>query len=125
MFIIKNMKKIEDYQLRELKEEKLFINKYSLDVKYDYEMKIFWKDFFFDMLQEMAQRDIVYLDKQVNLFQYLKENYNTIIKLWNLNIDKKDYIELTDYMTLDEWEDIMGNFLVQEGSDFYLISVEE
>lgn len=121
MVVAKQFKKIEDYQLKELNDNKLFINKYNLDLKYDYEMNIYWKNFFFDMLQEMATKDIVYLDKQDNLFEYLKEDYSNIIKEWNLNININDYIELADYISLKDWEKERGNFLLLTDKDFYLI----
>lgn len=124
MINIKEMVQLEDYQLRELETNKLYINKYDLDLKYEYEMNIHWKEFLFDLLQEMATRDIIYLEKQDNLLEYLKKDYKTIIKIWNLKIDIRDYIELNDYITFQEWSEQTGNFLVKNGLYFYLISVE-
>ena len=106
---MKNVIPIEDYQLKELNDKKLFINKYDTSLKYDYELNIYWKEFLFDLLQEMATRDMVYLEKQDNLLEYLKEDYQTIIKCFNLKIDIKDYIELNDYISFDEWLKIEGN----------------
>ena len=37
------LKRIEDFQLEELKNQKVFINKYDLSLKYDYELSIYWK----------------------------------------------------------------------------------
>lgn len=124
MITVKNIKRIEDYQLRELETNKLYINKYDLDLKYEYEMNVHWKEFFFDLLQEMATKDIVYLEKQDNLLKYLKEDYKTIKKIWNLKTDIKDYIELTDYITLQEWENTAGNFLIKTNKDFFLLTIE-
>lgn len=124
MITVKNIKRIEDYQLRELETNKLYINKYDLDLKYEYEMNVHWKEFFFDLFQEMATKDTVYLEKQDNLLKYLKEDYKTIKKIWNLKIDIKDYIELTDYITLQEWENTAGNFLIKTNKDFFLLTIE-
>jgi len=106
---IKNVIAIEDYQLKELNDKKLFINKYDMSLKYDYELNIYWKEFLFDLLQEMATKDVVYLEKQDNLLEYLKSDYKIIIKLFNLKIDIRDYIDLNDYISFDEWLQIDGN----------------
>ena len=53
MIEIKNITSLEDYQLRELEEGRLFINKYDSDcLMYDYELKAYWEILFFDIMQE-------------------------------------------------------------------------
>lgn len=94
-------KDLSDYQLEELVQEKLLINKYNLDLKYNYELAPIWKEMFFDMLnQNPALMEDV---KLYNLFDYMKKNYNNIIDEYGLDIDIRDYIDLTDYLTLKEW----------------------
>ena len=94
-------KDLSDYQLEELVQEKLLINKYNLDLKYNYELAPIWKEMFFDMLnQNSALMEDV---KLYNLFDYMKKNYNNIIDEYGLDIDIRDYIDLTDYLTLKEW----------------------
>ena len=48
------IKKIEDYQLKELKDKVLYINIYDLDLKYNYELAKYWKEFFFDILLSLG-----------------------------------------------------------------------
>lgn len=121
---ITKKQKIEDYQLRELAEGKLFINKYDLSLKYDYEMAVHWKEFFFDILKEMAKKDDVFLVQQ-NLFDYMKKEYYNIIKDNKLKTDIRDYIELNDYLTFQTWDKLVGNFLIKEGLDYYLVHLEQ
>ena len=51
--------RLEDYQYNDLIEEKLFINKYDLDFKYLYEMNRYWKEFCFDLLNELYRKDLL------------------------------------------------------------------
>ena len=51
------IKKIEDYQLEELKNQKVFINKYDLSLKYSYELSVYWKELFFDILEALTLND--------------------------------------------------------------------
>lgn len=101
------IKKIEDYQLKELKDETLYINIYDLELEYSYELAKYWKEFFFDILQSLGENDYTfnldYLEKN-SLFSYMMDNYKEIINRYNLNIDIRDYIEINDYVTLKEWE---------------------
>ena len=57
MKIVKKIKKIEDYQLKELEDKTLYINKYDLSLKYNYELASTWKEFFFDILDELLERN--------------------------------------------------------------------
>ena len=123
MVFVEKGQTLEDYQLQELQEKKLFINKYDLSLKYLYELNVQWKEFFFDLLAEMTKIDVVYLDKQDNLLEYLKEDYKTVIKEWNLKIDIRDYVDLTDYISLEEWEKETNNFIVGIGKHYHLISI--
>ena len=124
--------RLEDYQYNDLIEEKLFINKYDLDFKYLYEMNRYWKEFCFDLLNELYRKDLLenlYNAAQTDLSNidylliFLKNNYKIIIEENKLEIDFRDYIELNDYTTLREWlkeknhlveQDENGIFLIQE-----------
>lgn len=119
------IKKIEDYQLRELEEDKIFINKYDLDLKYSYELSIYWKELFFDILEALTLNDFEFhLDflAKSSLFSYMKNNYKDIIKNFHLNIDTKDYIEITDYISYKEWSNNLNNGTAYFKDGIYLIS---
>lgn len=100
----KKIKCINDYQLEELQNKKLFINRYDLDLKYSYELEKYWKEISFDVLKEMVlTKDEVILEKDFfNNYNKL-DKIQSIIKYFKLNIDIRDYIELNDYITLEEW----------------------
>jgi hypothetical protein len=124
MIEISEICQLEDYQLRELETNNLFINKYGTDLKYLYELNVYWKEFLFDMLQEITSTDSLCLVKQNNLLEELKKYYKMYIKLFNLKIDIKDYVDLNDYITLKEWSELTGHFLVKNGANFYLIVIK-
>lgn len=125
MKIVKKIKKIEDYQLKELKDKTLYINKYDLSLKYNYELASTWKEFFFDILDELLERNgtIDDVPNDNNLFTYCHKNWKRIIKENDLRIDIRDYIELTDYISLEEWEQQINCFIVSVEKDFYLIEI--
>lgn len=118
------IKKIEDYQLKELKDKMLYINIYDLDLKYSYELAKYWKEFFFDILQSLGENDYTfhldYLEGK-SLFSYMMNNYKEIIKSYNLNIDIKDYVEINDYISYEEWSKNPDNGIGYFGKDTYLI----
>lgn len=119
------LEKIEDYQLKELQDNKLFINKYDLSLKYDYELSVYWKELFFDILETLTLDDFEFhLDFLAgsSLFNYMKNNYKDIIKNFHLNIDIKDYIEITDYISYKEWSDNLNNGIAYFKDGIYLIS---
>ncbi|MBQ9731165.1 MAG: hypothetical protein IJV94_03515 [Bacilli bacterium] len=101
---MKRIQKIEDYQLKELQLERLYINKYDLSLIYSYELNRYWKEFFFDIIVELSKKEgsTIHISSN-NVFNDLKKDYKHIIKIFNLNIDFKDYIELNDYLSLHEW----------------------
>ena len=125
MKIVKKIKKIEDYQLKELEDKTLYINKYDLSLKYNYELASTWKEFFFDILDELLERNgtIDDVPNDNNLFAYCHNNWKRIIKENDLRIDIRDYIELTDYISLEEWEQQINCFIVSIEKDFYLIEI--
>lgn len=119
------IKKIEDYQLEELKNQKVFINKYDLSLKYSYELSAYWKELFFDILEALTLNDFEFhLDflAKSSLFSYMKNNYKDIIENFHLNIDTKDYIEITDYISYEEWSDNLNNGIAYFKDGIYLIS---
>ena len=124
MVTISGVQQLEDYQVKELEDEQLFINIYDLDLKYIYEMNANWKEFFFDLLEEWSKKDRLYFGGyNESLFDFLKKNYNNIIKENHLKIDIRDYINLTDYISLEAWEQLSGNFLIKTDNGFYLVTL--
>lgn len=122
--------RLEDYQYNDLIEEKLFINKYDLDFKYLYEMNRYWKEFCFDLLNELYRKDLLenlYSAAQTNLSNidylliFLKNNYKIIIEENKLEIDFRDYIELNDYTTLREWLKEKNHLVEQNENGIFLI----
>lgn len=122
---MKMIRHIEDYQLKELQDEMLYINIYSLEVKYTYELSKYWKELFFDILQALTENDYEFhsdfLNKQ-SLFNYMKEQYKFLIEYYNLNIDIKDYVEINDYISYKEWTKNPDNGIGFFGKDIYLIT---
>ena len=59
-----------------------------------------------------------------NLFDYFKKEYYNIIKEYKLKIDLRDYVELNDYISLKEWEQKTGNFLIKVKGSFFLVTIE-
>lgn len=117
--------KIEDYQLKELQDEVLFINKYDLNLKYNYELNIYWKELFFDILEALTLNDFEFhLDflAQNSLFNYMKNNYKNIIKNFHLDIDIRDYVEIADYISYKKWSDNSNNGIAYFKDGIYLIS---
>ena len=123
---MKRIKKIEQYELNELNDERLYINKYDMDLKYLYELNLYWKEFALDLLDKFYADDLVELIKNEitgNLLTFIKNNYKMLIEKYHLNIDFKDYVELNDYITLKEWLDGKDNethFIEQNENDIYL-----
>lgn len=122
--------RLEDYQYNDLIEEKLFINKYDLDFKYLYEMNRYWKEFCFDLLNELYRKDLLenlYNAAQTDLSNidylliFLKNNYKIIIEENKLEIDFRDYIELNDYTTLKEWLKEKNHLVEQNENGIFLI----
>lgn len=119
------IKKLADYQYEELQKGVLFINEYDLDLKYQYELDIYWKEFFFDVMEKIADKRDFYVktsEDGESLLDYFKRDYKFIIEEYNLDIDIRDYIELNDYIPYEEWIEKMGNFIAFKGWDMYLIS---
>ena len=122
--------RLEDYQYNDLIEEKLFINKYDLDFKYLYEMNRYWKEFCFDLLNELYRKDLLenlYSAAQTDLSNidylliFLKNNYKIIIEENKLEIDFRDYIELNDYTTLRVWLKEKNHLVEQNENGIFLI----
>ena len=122
--------RLEDYQYNDLIEEKLFINKYDLDFKYLYEMNRYWKEFCFDLLNELYRKNLLenlYNAAQTDLSNidylliFLKNNYKIIIEENKLEIDFRDYIELNDYTTLKEWLKEKNHLVEQNENGIFLI----
>lgn len=112
--------KIDEYQFNELNQGILFINKYDIDFKYLYEMNRYWKEFCFDLLNELQLKNLM-MAKEEYLLSFLKNNYKIIIEENNLNIDFKDYIELNDYVLLKDWLKEDNNSIEQNENGIFLL----
>jgi len=120
------IKKIENYQLKELEDKKLLINKYDLnDLSYSYELTAYWKELFFDIIAEMNKKYPIGIrtSKDESLFDYLLKNYYNIINENKLNIDLKDYVEISDYITYKEWAEDPKHLTACSKECFYLIEL--
>lgn len=119
------VKKIEDYQLRELEEKKILINKYDLDLRYNYELTSYWKELYFDILDLLTKNDYEFhLDFLAgrSLYDYMTENWKKIIEEYNLELDIRDYIEINDYISLRDWQKNANNGIGYFSDGIYLIS---
>lgn len=115
------VKSIESYQLEELHNKKLFINKYDLDLKYNYELDKYWKEICFDILKEivLSKNSEIMLEKEFFKNYNNKQTLVSLINNFKINIDMRDYIELEDYITLDEWlEDSSNDIFIYKDKTF-------
>ena len=118
------VQKIEDYQYEELLDGRLFINKYDLDLKYNYELDIYWKELFFDIMSEITKNGNLTLlkDEEEKLLDYFKRDWENIIKEYNITkIDIRDYIELNDYISYEDWIQMTGSYIAFKNLDIYLL----
>lgn len=119
-------KKLEDYQLRELETGQLYINKYSLDLKYIYELNTYWKEFFFDILSELSKkgRTVTIVGHSTDsLLDFFKKEYYNIIKDNKLKIDKRLYVEIEDYISFKDWSSESGHGIAYTKDGAYLIQL--
>ena len=115
------IKCIENYQLEELYNKRLFINKYDLDLKYSYELDKYWKEICFDILRAIvcSKNSEIMLEKEFFKHYNNKETLTSLIKNFKINIDMRDYIELEDYITLEEWlKDSANDVLIYKDKTF-------
>lgn len=119
------MKKIEDYQLRELEEDKIFINEYDLDLKYNYEIAVYWKAFQFDIIKALLDKGYI-LKKE--LFPILNTTkpwlvmWDIVIDYYKINIDFKDYIEINDYIPYCKWKKDPNHGIAYFENEIFLIT---
>jgi hypothetical protein len=115
--------KIENYQLEELQNKKLYINKYDLTLKYSYELEKYWKELCFDVLKAivLTRNSEIMLEKEFFNHYSNKETLLSLIKNFDVNIDFRDYIELNDYISLEEWlkEDCNDVLIYQDKTFLY------
>ena len=114
---------IENYQLEELQNKKLFINKYDLTLKYSYELDKYWKEICFDVLKAivLTRNSEIMLEKTFFEHYNNKETLMSLVKNFKVNIDFRDYIELNDYISLEEWlkEDYNDVLIYQDKTFLY------
>lgn len=115
--------KIENYQLEELQSKKLYINKYDLTLKYSYELEKYWKELCFDVLKAivLTRNSEIMLEKEFFKYYSNKETLLSLIKNFDVNVDFRDYVELNDYITLEEWlkEDYNDVLIYQDKTFLY------
>lgn len=125
--MIKILKELEDYQLEELYSNKLFVNQYGLDLMYNYELNRFWKEFAFDLINELKENNIymIYSNGKSDLLNFIKNNYKIIIEKHNLKIDFRDYVELNDYLSIQDWLKDDDNKIVWFDGKYHLMKIEK
>lgn len=125
--MIKILKELEDYQLEELYSNKLFVNQYGLDLMYNYELNRFWKEFAFDLINELKENNIymIYSNDKSDLLNFIKNNYKIIIEKHNLKIDFRDYVELNDYLSIQDWLKDDDNKIVWFDGKYHLMKIEK
>lgn len=125
--MIKILKELEDYQLEELYSNKLFVNQYGLDLMYNYELNRFWKEFAFDLINELKENTIymIYSNDKSDLLNFIKNNYKIIIEKHNLKIDFRDYVELNDYLSIQDWLKDDDNKIVWFDGKYHLMKIEK
>ena len=115
--------KIENYQLEELQSKKLYINRYDLTLKYSYELEKYWKELCFDVLKAivLTRNSEIMLEKEFFRHYNNKETLLSLIKNFDINVDFRDYIELNDYISLEEWlkEDYNDVLIYQDKTFLY------
>ena len=115
------IKCIENYQLEELQNEELFINRYDLSLKYSYELDKYWKEICFDILKTIVFTRDNEITLEKDFFEYYnnKETLMSLIENFKINIDFRDYIELNDYITLEEWlKDDFNDIIIYQDKTF-------
>ena len=115
--------KIENYQLEELQSKKLYINRYDLTLKYSYELEKYWKELCFDVLKAivLTRNSEIMLEKEFFRHYNNKETLLSLIKNFDVNVDFRDYVELNDYISLEEWlkEDYNDVLIYQDKTFLY------
>ena len=112
---------IENYQLEELQNKELFINKYDLSLKYSYELNKYWKEICFDILKTIVFTRDNEITLEKDFFEYYnnKETLMSLIENFKINIDFRDYIELNDYITLEELlKDDFNDIIIYQDKTF-------
>ena len=120
--------RLSDIQFNELNEEKIYINIDSFDLMPLYKLNWYWKEFAYDLLAEMFQKNLlenlyyydISLTNKENLLIFIKNNYKILIENHKLNIDFRDYVELNDYVTLKEWLSINNHNIEQNANGIFL-----
>ena len=120
--MIRILKELEDYQLEELYSNKLFINQYGLDLMYDYELNRYWKEFAFDLINSLK---VVYRNDKSDLLSFIKNNYKIIIERYNLKIDFRDYVELNDYLSVQDWLKDDNHKIIYFDGKYHLMQIEK
>ena len=118
------IKKIENYQLEELKTNKIYINKYDMSFIYNYEFAIYIKAFLYDLITEIIKKDSgikVPFPMIDNTTYFSLEKFKNYIKEHEINIDIQGYVELNDYIPFQEWEKIEGNEIIFDTEEIKLI----
>ena len=97
---------IEEYQLQDLIDGKCLINKYDMSIKSLIEINNIWKIFAFDNIEELGRKGCVKITKSPRtgtFLEYVKQKHDLISSDTSISI--KDYPDLIDYISFDEWLD--------------------
>lgn len=125
---------LEEYQYQDLVENKMYINIYDMSIKTLCEMNRYWKEFCYELLNELYMTDnfdVLYyrngvdLSQKENLLIFLKNNYKMIIEKYKLHIDFNDYVELNDYVTLKDWLDNYDNHFIEADIDGVCLLIDD
>lgn len=117
-------KKIEDYEWQNIRKGLSYINKYNMSLISIWELNTYWKEFFFDIYNQIHKQGLgmTIISGEESLFDYMKNNYYNIIKKYKLNIDIRDYVEITDYISYHDWMHDNDIAFLKDG--IYLIKSE-
>lgn len=115
-------RKLEDYEYENLRKGLLYINKYDLSLMSIWELNTYWKEFGFDIINKLMRTPEDFIIPKVDLLDYIKNNYDNIIKKYKLDIDVRDYVEVVDYISYRDW--LNDNDIAHTKSGIYLIKSE-
>ena len=110
MDLSQDVKIINQTTYKLLEEGESLINAWNLDIKHNWELDIYWKQFFFDIIEQLVERNEITFTKdwlhEGSFFEYFKCNYQEIIDDYDLSITIDDYEELVGYMPFSDWKEL-------------------
>lgn len=137
MSLYQDVKIINQGTYNLLEEGESLINAWNLDIKHDWELNTYWKEFFFDVIKELVERNEITFTKdwlhEGSFFEYFKRNYQEIIDNYDLSITIDDYEELVGFMLFSDWKEMcdptdgwidrsVTPYKVEEGKNIYVLA---